>query len=405
MVVSHKIRLCRMSHKKENFLRKCYGASRYAYNQAKELSDAHYKEIGKSLSKQALRNKFVQEVKQLPENEWMFSVPKSVLEEAVFDYHTALVRMFKGRSRFPKFKSKHSSRNSFTLNNSQFSVQGKFLKIAKFNETFKLAEPLRFEGKVLRATVSEKNGKHYISVTVEVDKSPLPQTGAMVGIDLNLHSIDASDGTSFPHLQYLKRSQHHLAQLQRSLSRKKKGSKNYNKMRLRVAKCNERISNQRLDAHHKLSHALVRDNSFVFMEDLNVRGMLKNKRLAKAIQDASFYQFTNMVEYKSRNNARIFKKVGKFFPSSKTCSNCGQARTKLDLSERIFECPSCGMLIGRDYNAAINIRNEGERLLKLTNPTEGFSAVTPVERLSDSKSSLEDVEQIAMKQEPIIIPD
>ena len=112
-----------------------------------------------------------------------------------------------------------------------------------------------------------------------------------------------------------------------------------------------------------------------------------------------------MVEYKSRDNARIFKKVGKFFPSSRTCSNCGQVRTKLDLSERIFECPSCGMLIGRDYNAAINIRNEGERLLKLTNPTEGFSAVTPVERLSDSKSSFEDVEQIAVKQEPIIIPN
>ena len=199
MMVSHKIRLCRMPHKKENFLRKCYGSSRYAYNQAKELSDVYYKEIGKSLSKQALRNKFVQEVKQLPKNEWMFSVPKSVLEEAVFDYHTALVRMFKGRSRFPKFKSKHSSRNSFTLNNNQFSVRG------KFNETFKLAEPLRFEGKVLRATVSEKNWKHYISITVEVDNSPLPQTGAMVGIDLNLHS--------------------------------KKGSKNYSKMNLRVARC------------------------------------------------------------------------------------------------------------------------------------------------------------------------
>ena len=310
----------------------------------------------------------------------MFSVPKSVLEEAVFDYHTALVRMFKGRSRFPKFKSKHSSRNSFTLNNNQFSVRGKFLKIAKFNETFKLAEPLRFEGKVLRATVSEKNGKHYISITVEVDNSPLPQTGAMVGIDLNLHSIDASDGTSFPPLQYLKRSQHHLAQLQRSLSRKKKGSKNYSKMKLRVARCYERISNQRLDAHHKLSHALVRDNSFIFMEDLNVRGMLKNKRLAKAIQDASFYQFTNMVEYKSRNNARIFKKVGKF-----------------------FECPSCGMLIGRDYNAAINIRNEGERLLGSNNdprPSGDYACGEDVRHTCGSTASV----LYSEKQEPIIIP-
>lgn len=224
---------------------------------------------------------------------------------------------------------------------------------------YKMTEELRFEGKLVRATVSEKNSNHYVSITVDTEIEPMKQTGEAIGVDFNIHSIDLSNGAKFEHSQFLKHGQRKLAYAQRVMSRRKKGSANWHKARRRVAKLYERVSNKRLDAHHKLSHQLVKDHTLIALEDLHVRGMMKNRRLARAIGDASFFQLSNQIEYKSKIHERELVRVGRFFPSSKTCSRCRTVKTKLSLGERVYRCEECNLVLDRDINAAINILNEG----------------------------------------------
>ena len=365
IIVSHKIRLRKLSNKQKSSLHQGFGAARFCYNQAKAVSDMYYQENKKTLGKLNLRNHLVQNTKK--DNPWLYVLPKSILEEAVFDYDTSRKSFFKRGHGFPKFRKRRDGYGSFSMNNSQFKIEGRVLTLIKLGK-FRLTESLRFEGKLLSITVSQKGSNYYASFTMETNKSPMPQTGAEVGLDFNIHSIATSDGILLPHVQYLKLDQKILAKAQRSMSRKVKGSNNWKKSLDRVRKIYERISNKRLDAHHKLSYQVVRNNSVIFLEDLNVRGMVKNRKLAKAISDASFFQLSNQIRYKCENNDRVLVKVGRFYPSSKTCSNCGLVKAKLDLSERIFECEGCGHTINRDLNAAINIREEGNRLLTQTDP-------------------------------------
>ena len=376
VIRTHKIRLKSPNNKQASLLNQAYGTRRFAYNQAKALSDKSYKLTGKTLGKLALRNLFVQEVKKDPDNSWLYDFPKSILEEAVFDYHQSLNMFFKRGRGMPSFAKKEDTRGSFSLNNEQFSVNHKTLKISKLG-TFGLTEELRFRGHILSATVSRRGKHHYIAITVRTPHNPIPHTGTAVGVDLNIHSIDDSDGNSWEHFQYLKRDLRRLKRAQQSLSRKQKGSNNRKKARRKVARIHEQISNRRMDAHHKLSHTIVKNNSLIGVEDLNVSGMLKNRRLARAVSDASFYSFLEKIKYKSEINNRSLIKVGRFFPSSKLCSQCGSKKTNLTLSDRTYVCDNetCRAILPRDLNAAINIREEALRLSSLDSSTGGLSGL------------------------------
>lgn len=396
--LSHKIRLAKVTKRQEAVLRNTYGASRFCYNQAKAISDRVYELGGKSPGKLSLRNMVVQQVK--PENPWLYDLPKSVLEEAVFDYHASLKDFFRRGHGFPKFKKRRWDEGSFTLNNSQLSVEGKRLRVAKLG-WFKLTEPLRFTGKVMSATLSQKGNHHYVSILVDTEVVQYPQTGAVVGVDLNVHSVDTSDGLSIPTRQYFREDAEKLARAQRVMARRVKGSANWHKARRRVAKIHKRIADRRLDAHHKLSTRLVKENSGIFLETLHVKGMMKNRRLAKSISDASFYQLTNQIDYKAKIHGRDVARVGRFYPSSKRCSECGSVKAKLGLAERIYRCEECGMVLARDHNAAKNILFEGLNIL-----SAGLAAEMPVEGAVRPTLTLatDDGRLDPTKQEPFVVP-
>lgn len=399
MIRTHKISFARMSNKHESFLLRAYGTRRFAYNRAKSLSDQNYLLTGKTSSAFDLISMFQKEYRDNPEYSWLYGIPKSVCQEAIKDYRKSLQAFFKKTSRMPGFQKKRHDQGSFTLSNQQFSINGRYLKIAKFPRQFKLTTPLRFEGKILRATVSQEGKHHYVAITVDVPDhlhTLLPHTGNAVGVDLNIHSIDDSDGNEFPHEQHLKKDLARLRTAQKELSRKQKSSKNRQKARRKVARIHDQISNRRRDAQHKLSHTIVSNNSVIGVESLNVSGMVKNRILARAISDASFYSFLEKIKYKSLLHNRIVVEVGRFFPSSKLCSQCGSKKTNLTLSDRTYHCDECGLTIRRDLNAAINIRQEALRLLD-TNPPAGYAGC--VEGTSDQDHL---IQAVPTKHEPII---
>lgn len=226
----------------------------------------------------------------------------------------------------------------------------------------------------------------------------------MVGIDLNVKSIVDSNGTHYAQPRSLERNLVRLKRLSKAYSRTQKGSRNQEKARLRLARLHLRVVNQRSDAQHKLSSSLVRDNSFLFVESLNVAGMIKNHKLARVIADSSFSDFLRQLSYKAVNHDRIITPVGQYYPSSKTCSECGTVRAKLSLAERVFAC-ECGVVLDRDENAAINILTEGMRLLNLKEPDRGLHGSNAYGGEGSGTGSNIRVKPTPKKQELIIKPN
>jgi putative transposase len=270
---------------------------------------------------------------------------------------------------FPKFKSKHNHRSSYKtkLVGNNIEISEKAIKLPKLGfVSARISKQV--EGRILNATVSQtSSGKYFVSICcTDVEISQYESTGAVIGLDLGLKEFCiGSDGQKFENHKHLTKSQTKLAKLQRNLSRKTKGSKNRNKARIKVAKLHEKISNQRTDTLHKLSTQLVKNYDVICIEDLQVKNMVRNHKLAKSISDASWSEFVRQLQYKcdwQPNKALV--KVDKFFPSSQLCSSCGAkwSGTK-DLGVRDWTCESCGKVHDRDINAATNILAEGIRLL------------------------------------------
>ena len=264
---------------------------------------------------------------------------------------------------FPKFKAKGRVTPKFTYRTGCFGlVKGdpKALKLPCIGRVHCMENVAKRVGdaKVLRMTISQRAGRWYASLTVEREDKPVmnPPKGGAVGVDLGVkHLATLSDGTVVENPRYLKKSERKLKKAQQALSRKAKGSKRRDKAREKVANLHAHVANQRSDALHKLTTWLTRKYSEISIEDLHVAGMVKNHHLAKVVSDAAFGEFRRQLEYKTARTGARLHVVDRWYGSSKTCSGCGSVKAKLSLSERTYRCDSCGLVLDRDLNAAINI--------------------------------------------------
>ena len=341
-------------------LAKHFGCSRFVYNYFLNQRKEQYRLTGKSDNFYA-QCKTLTTLKKQEETAWLNEVNAQTLQFAIRSLEAAYTNFFKKRAKFPNFKSKHS-KNSFTV--PQFaSVAGGRLFIRKFKEGIKCRVHREIKGKVGKVTITKTpSGKYFASVFTEEEYiTPLKKTNKSVGVDMGLKDLlITSEGETFKNNRYTKKYECKLAKAQRHLSRKKKGSRGFENQRLKVARLHDKIANSRADYLHKCSISLVRRYDTICIEDLNVKGMSKNHRLAKSITDASWGKFVSMLTYKAEWNDKNVVKIDRFFPSSQTCHVCGYVNKDIkDLSVREWECPECHTHHDRDINAAINILHFG----------------------------------------------
>lgn len=346
-------------------LAQTFGNCRFVYNYFLAKKQKLYADSKKSLSYNQCCAELTKFKKEFG---WLCISDKFALQNALRDLDTAYTNFFKKRADYPNFKSKkthrHSYRTSYTNNNIEFL--GKHIKLPKLGYV-KTRDKLVPQGRILNATISqEPSGKYYCSICcTDVEIEPMPKTGALVGIDLGIKDFAiTSDDVKIENPKYLGKSLNKLAKLQRELSRKTKGGSNWNKARIKVARMNEKITNQRKDFLQKTSTQLIRDYDVICLEDLKVKNMMRNKDLARNIGDVSWYEFNRMLDYKAKWYGKEISRIDQYYPSSQLCHCCGyQNRDTKDLNVREWICPQCGIYHDRDVNAAMNILNEGIRII------------------------------------------
>lgn len=301
---------------------------------------------------------------------FMLEVTKCSQEQAIIQLGKAFDNFFKGRAKYPQFRKKGIN-DRFSITNENFKIKlvkdKPFIQIPKLG-LVKMCEKLRFDGKILSAKVFTKAGKWFVSIAVELTKVILPQpkTGKSVGIDLGIKDLATlSDGTKIQAPKPLKNKLKKLQRLSKSLSRKKKGSKNREKAKTKLSRLHYKISCIRKDFLHKLTTDLVKKFDVICLENLNIKGMM-NRKLSRAISDLGLYELKRQLIYKANQWMKTVKEVGRFYPSSKTCSCCGFKLDKLDLSIRNWTCPKCNTNHDRDVNASINILNNADKVLTLS---------------------------------------
>ena len=341
-------------------LAKHFGCSRFVYNYFLNQREEQYKLTGKGDNYYA-QAKVLTEMKKQEETAWLNEVNSQTLQFALRSVDTAYKNFFKKLTKFPKFKSKHF-KNSFTVPQFASITEGR-LFIPKFKGGIKCRVHREIKGKIGKVTITKTpSGKYFVSIFTEEEYiTPIEKTGKSVGVDLGLKDLlITSEGEIFKNNRYTKKYECRLAKAQRHLSRKIKGSKGFESQKLKVAKLHEKISNSRVDYLHKCSISLIRRYDTICIEDLNIKGMVKNHRLAKSVTDASWGTFVNMLTYKAEWNDKRIVKIDRFYPSSQTCSFCGYVNKETkDLSVRAWECPICHTHHDRDVNAAINILRIG----------------------------------------------
>lgn len=342
-------------------LAKHFGCCRWLYNYALNKKIKAYQTNKVTLTRYEISADLPM-LKQQEETCWLKEVNSLSLQAALINLDAAYKKFFREHARFPKFKSKKDNRQSFNVpQNTIVDFDNNCISIPKFKEGIKARLHRKFEGTVKSSTITRTpTGKYFISVTIEVNipdaqKKPISENKA-VGIDLGVKTFATlSDGTEIPNHRYLKQSLAKLKKLQRKHSKKARGSHNREKSRIKVARLHEKIVNQRLDFLHKVVHFLVTHYDTICLEDLNVKGMVKNHHLAQAISDVGMGMFNTLLEQKAEEYGVNILRIGRFEPSSKMCT-CGYVNKDLTLAMREWICPECGTHHKRDLLAANNIK-------------------------------------------------
>lgn len=346
----------------EILLAKHFGACRFVFNHYLNKRKETYLEDKKSLNYYDNANDLTQFKKD--ENYiWLKEINSQSLQSSLRNLDSSYMRFFRKQSKFPRFKSKYH-RQSFKIPQS-VSVEKNQLLIPKFKGGIKINLHREIEGNIQFATISKSTtGNYYVSLTCEVQHQPYEKTNSNVGIDTGIKDLAIlSDGTTYENIKTLKNNLKKLKYEQRQLSKKVKGSSSRNKQRKNLAKIHEKITNVRKDYLHKVSTEIVKNHDIISVEDLAVKNIMKNHKLAQAMSDVSLGSFYSMLEYKCEWNDKEFVKIDRFFPSSKMCSNCGWINQDLTLNIREWECTSCGEKHDRDFNASKNILKQGLKIL------------------------------------------
>ena len=353
-----------------------FGCARWWWNRALNETTTTYAETGKGLSREGL-NALLPALKK--EFVWLGECHSQVLQSVTLNLSKAFINFFEKRAKYPNFKSKHGKQSIQYPQGTKFVDNLIYLPKLGWVK-INLHRP--FEGELQTVTISKNpSGQYFAAILTEQEgEYPTPNTeGTAIGIDLGMTDFAiTSTGSKYPNPRHIKKHESNLKRKQRKLSRKVKGSNGRNKARKLAARVHQRISNSRQDFLHKLSHKLVNENQVIVAEDLAVKNMVKNHCLAKAISDCGWSSFVGMLNYKCERSGKIFVKVDRFFPSSKTCSNCYHRVSSLPLDVRQWTCPICGTNHDRDVNAAQNLKAEGLRILSLgTSETADGGNVRP----------------------------
>lgn len=345
----------------EVLLNKHFNCSRFVYNYFLNERKEQYQKDKKS-DNYYVQAKILTDLKKQESTIWLKEVNSQSLQFALRCLDAAYVNFFRGYTQFPKFKSK-KHKNTFTIPQFGKLEDGKII-LPKFKDGIKVKLHREVKGEVGKMSITKTStGKYYVSIFTEQESKELSKTNKQVGIDLGLKDfVITSDNKKFKNNRYTKKYAKKLKKAQQHLSRKQKGSNGFEKQKLKVSKIHEKITSCRLDTLHKVSRELVESYDLISIEDLNVRDMIKNHKLSKFIVDASWGNFVTLLRYKCDWYGKELVQVGRFYPSSKTCGDCGWINQELKLLDREWTCKSCGVVHDRDVNASINILKEGLKI-------------------------------------------
>ena len=384
MLIGYKYRIYPNNKQKELFA-KTFGCVRLVYNKMLDDKIKHYKNTQQTLN--------VTPAKYKDEFPWLKEVDSLALCNAQLNLQSAYNNFFITKKGFPKFKSKRNKQSYITNNQgNNIRIEKKKIKLPKVG-FIKIKQHRKFTGIMKSVTVSKDiTNKYFVSVLVDTDyKSTVKETKNKIGLDLGVKDIVVdSNGNKTENPKFLQKHEKNIKIKQKSLSRKNKYSNNYEKERVKLAKCYEKLINSRKDFLHKLSYTIINENQIIVVEDLSVKSMIENSNnsnITKSIADVSFSELVRQLEYKAKWNNRVLVKIDKYFPSSQTCNKCGFLNKEVkDLSVRIWKCPSCNVVHDRDVNAAKNILREGIIKFNKTAGTAGLVCVN---------LSIKDIEQEA----------